>query len=468
MATEPEGGTESVELSKLYTKLRQEEDELLRIDDIVIRKIFAKRVRAALEKLLFDKASKTLAEELLNSDKSVEDILKNKQGKWVRIVKNHIIKYNELRDFTMLLIIAPSSPSPDHPLTLDQERKARELQGRRFYTVLTHNRRINTVDMVTSTTQTYDEIKTSVRDFLLEHGVKSKSVYIVFNGHGSESGELHTERDLRATSNSTFIADIYQIWDECKASQKDEDGMSCYLPKRIRLVLAQCYGYKHQIDDKARTVIDVICLTNEHHQKTKYCYGLNQRSRVVDSTHFELFDCGRTLRHQGDDVHDSFISNDTPDETPELYSPVMKILDFTSLGCLALCMNPSSSTATASMMPILDTKRHGPLALFSGISSVQFSLSSKDISDYYSSIHKAVIGAVVSPTMNLAMTPFGYPAVAVPETQHIKDKRASKPCTALSLKDGLKSVALMTNASLGFSETNLDSRTTRQRENGKT
>ena len=441
-------------------KLRQDDDEQLKLDDIVIRKIFAKRVRAALEKLLFDKASKTLAEELLNSDKSVEDILRNKEGKWARIVKNHIITYNELRDFTMLLIIAPSSPSPDHPLTIDQERKARELQGRRFYTVLTHNRQVKTVDMITSTVQTYAQIKASVREFLLEHGVKSKSVYIVFNGHGSCGGYLHIEREHQATSNSTFIADIYQIWDECKASQRDEDGISCYLPNRIRLVLAHCYGYKHHIDEEAQTVIDVICLTNENHQKTKYCYGLNQRSNVVDSTHFELFDCGRTLRKEGDNGSSAYNSNSFKFS---FYSPIMKILDFTSLGCLALCINPPNGTTPTKKLAKLDPKRHGPLALFNGMSSVVFSLSPKNMADYYSSRNNNVIGAVVRPTINLVIIPIGHPAVCdqvsesvdaatlVESSQTVsRRKRVGKERNSFSVASAFKMVSEITNAPLGI------------------
>ena len=404
---------------------------------------------------MFDKDSEKLADELLNSDRPVEDILQNKKGKWARVVKNQIITYNELLDFTMLLIIAPSSPSPDHPLTIEQEREARVLQGRRFYTVLTHNRNVKTVDMITSSVQTYKALRTCVKEFMSKHGVKSKRVYIVFNGHGSSGGHLHLEQEHQAISTTTFIADIHHTWNECKISQKDDKGVSCYLPKRIHLILAQCYGYKHDIDVEAQTVIDVISLSSEDQPETKYCFGLTH-GNVIDSTHFELFDCGRTLRREGDG-HASMNSNNATGDSSAEHSPIMKLLDFTSLGCLAMCINPSDSATT----PIIDPKQHGPLALFNGISKVLFSLSPKNISDYYRArSNNGILDSIVGPTTNLALAPLVTQASFIHNRPVITKKRqrigrktraiGDVPVKSYRMADALKSVTMVTNSPLGI------------------
>ena len=491
MATSQCGDSQSVDVNDMYTKFRQDDDEQLRLADIAVRKVYALRVRKALEKLVFDKDSEKLADELLNSDRPVEDILQNKKGKWARIVKNHVLTYNDLLDFTMLLIIAPSGPSTNlEKLTIDQEREARVLQGRRFYTVLTHNRKVKTVDMITSSVQTYRALRTCVKEFLSKHGVKSKRVYIVFNGHGSHSGHLHLEQEHQAISTTTFIADIHQTWNECKISHKDDKGVSCYLPKRIHLILAQCYGYKHDIDAEAETVIDVIALTSEDHKETKYCYKLTH-DNVVDSTHFDLthcgrtlrregdaghapmssnnatgdrsaehspIDCGRTLRREGDDGHAPMSSNNSTGDRSAEHSPIMKLLDFTGLGCLAMCINPSDSATTS---PILDPQQHGPLALFNGISKVLFSLSPKNISDYYRArSNNGIIDSIVGPATNLALAPLVTQASFIHNRPVITKKRqrigrktraiGDVPVKSYRMADALKSVTMVTNSPLGI------------------
>ena len=288
-----------------------------------------------------------------------------------------------------------------------------------------------------------------------------------------DSAALSFWAEHEAISTSTFIADIHQLWNECKASQKDEKGVSCYLPMTIHLILAQCYGYKHDIDAEAETVIDVIALTSEDHKKTEYCYKL-RRDNVVDSTHFELFDCGRTLRREGDDEHAPMSSNSATGDRSAEHSPIMKLLDFTGLGCLAMCINPSDSATTT---PILDPKQHGPLALFNGISKVLFSLSPKNISDYYRArSHNGIIDSIVGPTTNLALAPLVTQAsfnhkrpVITKKRQRIGRKtredvpvkssqrpsvitKASqhKGCKTYSMADALKSVTMVTNSPLGI------------------
>ena len=336
-----------------------------------------------------------------------------------------------------------------------------------FYNIITHDREQSKCVKTMTSVQTYPILKQNLQAFMTEDAARSKRAYVVFNGHGKDSGHLSLEKEVSEISNTQFIKDIHETWKECKQSHEMEDGVMI-LPERISVILAHCYGYKHKVDQEATKVIDVVCLTNPSNPQTKFVYNMNTSDTVVtDALHIELTNYARDVVKQESSESDtssgvgSLWSSSTDSESSVPTTPmssgnsvdedtddsraqedILPILDVTTLACLAF---NNDTTKPARLHQTLCRSDSAVAQLFPGIINLNISVSPKRLSDYCkpTSMDKSVKNMMLtSASFSLAVGAGDQPLTSEPGSSEPAATPAKQPD-----REDTQSVAAATKSS---------------------
>ena len=189
-----------------------------------------------------------------------------------------------LHDRYFLLISAPVSTARGGIL-LDDEARRKQFDHIRFehHGVRQYPDRNPTM---MKSCMTYDEMRTAIKSFLTITSSLSSSAVIIFNGHGTEEGNLVFDADK---NHKTSVADICEhVMEDMAMRKSSANGQT--LPARIELVFLQCYAHVAE-PGSIPNDLEVYRFTSpkqkKTHSGTEYD-KLNGELIVVASRHYAL------------------------------------------------------------------------------------------------------------------------------------------------------------------------------------